>query len=75
MHKYTGIIGLAILIALMPHLGFPSDFDTIFYTASGLIIAVALYSSRRTRCDDCKKQIGGDEQNDTEYISDSERLE
>ncbi len=74
MNKYTGIIALAILIALMPHLGFPSIFDTIFYTVSGLIIAVALYSSRRD-CNNCKKRTDREASEDAEYISDSERVE
>jgi len=77
MNKYTGIIGLAILIALMPHLGFPSLFDSIFYTVSGLIIAASLYSSnssKNTCSGNCKNPVN-EQKNTEEHINTNERVE
>jgi len=72
MSKYTGIIGLAILVALMPHLGFPSVFDSVFYTVAGLIIATSLYSSKKTYCSSCKRLINNEQKGTEEHLNTSE---
>lgn len=36
------LITLGVIIAILPHLGFPSTFDTFVYTFSGLIIVFLL---------------------------------
>jgi len=73
MSKYTGIIGLAVLVALMPHLGFPSVFDNIFYTVAGIIIATSLYSSKKTYCNNCKNLVN-EQKNTGEHINTSEEV-
>ena len=42
MTKKTTAITLSIFIAIMPFLGFPTSSKTIFYVASGLLLAVLI---------------------------------
>jgi hypothetical protein len=42
-------IGIGAAIALLPYLGFPSWFDTIVYTTSGLIIVFSLTIWKRVK--------------------------
>ena len=41
------LIGLGLLIAFLPYLGFPQSFDTVVGTASGLLIVLLLALSRK----------------------------
>lgn len=40
MSKEMGLILLGILVAVLPHLGFPSEVKVIVFAVSGLVVAV-----------------------------------
>lgn len=47
MSYRTIVIILALLIALMPFLGFPYGFEKYFYLIAGILIASFAYNTRR----------------------------
>ena len=47
MSKYTFLIFAGLLIALLPHLGFPSAWDTFMYTVIGVCITVVSVFARK----------------------------
>jgi hypothetical protein len=57
MPKHSTIIGLGILIALMPFLGFPPIVKDIFYVIAGLVVAIIAYFSNIQYCNNCHKII------------------
>ena len=57
MSKHSAIIGLGILVAVMPFLGFPPAFKDIFYTLAGLAISVVAYFTNIQYCNNCHKLI------------------
>ncbi|MBI5816850.1 MAG: hypothetical protein HZB09_00275 [Candidatus Yonathbacteria bacterium] len=57
MSKNSAIIGLGILIALMPFLGFPLIVKDIFFVIIGLVIAVIAYFSNIQYCNNCNTLV------------------
>ncbi len=57
MSKYSTIIGLGILVALMPFLGFPLIVKDIFFVIIGLTVAVIAYFSNIQYCNNCNQLI------------------
>jgi len=57
MSKYSTIIGLGILVALMPFLGFPLIVKGIFFVIIGLAIAVIAYFSNIQYCNNCNRLV------------------
>lgn len=57
MPKYSTLIGLGILIAVMPLLGFPLVVKDIFLVIIGLAIAVIAYFSNVQYCNNCRRII------------------
>lgn len=57
MSKYSIIIGLGILIALMPFLGFPPIVKDIFFVIMGLAVAVIAYFSNIQYCNNCNQLV------------------
>lgn len=49
MSKYSLLISLGLLTALLPHLGFPNSFDTVAFAALGLGTAVLAVLVRQER--------------------------
>jgi cell division protein FtsW (lipid II flippase) len=47
MPKGTAIILLALFVAIMPFLGFPSAWKTFFYVGAGLILAALSYLDKK----------------------------
>ena len=57
MSKYSTIIGLGILVALMPFLGFPLIVKDIFFVIIGLAVAVIAYFSNIQYCNNCNQLV------------------
>ncbi len=57
MTKYTAMIFLGILVAVLAELGFPALVSKILIILSGLGIAVLAYLASVTYCSNCKKLI------------------
>ncbi len=57
MSKYSTIIGLGILVALMPFLGFPPVVKDVFFVVIGLAVAVIAYFSNIQYCNNCNQLI------------------
>jgi hypothetical protein len=57
MSKRAAVIFLAVLVAVLPFLGFPGVVRTALFVVSGFIIAAITYFSSVTYCSNCKKLI------------------
>lgn len=57
MSKHSTIIGLGILVALMPFLGFPLIVKDIFFVIIGLTVAVIAYFSNIQYCNNCNQLV------------------
>lgn len=57
MSKYSTIIGLGILVALMPFLGFPLIVKDVFFVIIGLAVAVIAYFSNIQYCNNCNRLV------------------
>lgn len=57
MSKYSTIIGLGILVALMPFLGFPLIVKDVFFVIIGLSVAVIAYFSNIQYCNNCNQLV------------------
>lgn len=57
MSKYSTIIGLGILVAITPFLGFPIFYKDIFFITLGLVIAVIAYFSNIQYCNNCNRLV------------------
>ena len=57
MSKYSTIIGLGILVAIMPFLGFPLVVKDVFFVIIGLAVAVIAYFSNIQYCNNCNQLV------------------
>lgn len=51
------IIVLGVLVAVMPHLGFPDSYDKVFFFLTGVFISLVIYFSQTNYCNTCGSLI------------------
>lgn len=57
MSKRKTVVILALLVAVVPKMGFPQGWEDAFYIFAGLLIALLAYLPDRVYCDECRKII------------------
>ncbi len=57
MSKRKTVVILALLVALVPKMGFPQGWEDAFYIFVGLLIALLAYLPDRVYCDECRKLV------------------
>jgi hypothetical protein len=74
MTKQSIAIALALIVAIMPFLGFPSEMRDLFYTAAGIIIAGLVHLSAIAYCSACREKIENgivaEKDEEPEYVED-----
>ena len=74
MTKRSIAISLALIVAIMPFLGFSTDIKELYYTAAGVIIAALIHLSSIHYCGACREKIENGE-HDKENEESEEVLE
>lgn len=72
MTKQSIAIALALIVAIMPFLGFPSEMNDIYYTAAGIIIASLVHLSSIKYCHVCKNKIDNGDKEEERNESEEE---
>jgi hypothetical protein len=67
MHKGTTVILLALAVALMPFLGFPSSWKIIFYVVAGFGIAIFSFLDKKEILENVQT-VGWKEDNQTDVF-------
>lgn len=71
MTKQSITIGLALLVAAMPFLGFSSDIKDIYYVVAGIVIASLIHLLSIEYCHICKTKIEKGEEDNFDEVKET----
>lgn len=72
MTKKSIAIALALIVAVMPFLGFSGEIKDLYYTVAGVLVASLIHLSSVAYCNVCKSKIDNGLEQDEDGADESE---